>query len=126
MVGFRADAANPVGDVGHVFRHPADTKLLEAAQFWHLEIGVGHFTFFIQEDIDLAMAFKASDWIDGNSFHNMLSLSGLYGRFAIAGFECRPAQLPMSHAEAVEGARWIGDAFLDNPIDLIRILGIDD
>ena len=64
VVGFRAHAADAVGQQRHFFDRAADAETLETAQLRDLEIGVCDFAFFIQEDFDLAMAFQPGDRVD--------------------------------------------------------------
>ncbi len=69
VVGLWADAADTVGDAGHLLGGTAHAELLEAPQFGDLEVGVGHIALFVQEDLDLAVAFQTCDGIDCDSFH---------------------------------------------------------
>src|SRR3990172_3531727 len=64
-----ADAADAVGQVGHVLRLPADAELLEAAQLGDLEIGVGDLALVIEEDVDLAVTFQAGNGVDRDALH---------------------------------------------------------
>jgi hypothetical protein len=64
VVGLGTHPADPIGQVGHVFGGTAEAEPFEAAEFRDLQIGVGHFTFVSEEDVDLAVAFEACDRID--------------------------------------------------------------
>jgi hypothetical protein len=70
VVGLRADAADAVGQQGHFFHRAPDAEAFETAQFRDLEVGIGNIAFFIQEDLDLAMAFQPGDGINGNPLHD--------------------------------------------------------
>jgi hypothetical protein len=72
VMRLRTDAADAAGDRGHVFGLAAAAELLEAAQFRHLEVGVGDIPFVIQENVDLAVPFEASDGIDADPLHSGL------------------------------------------------------
>ena len=55
------DAADALGDARHLFHRASLAKSLKAAELGHLEIGIGHIPFVIQEQGDLAVAFQARD-----------------------------------------------------------------
>jgi hypothetical protein len=64
VVRLRANTADSVGQVGHIFSLTADAKLLEPPQFGDLQIGVGDISFLVQENVNLAVAFESGDWIN--------------------------------------------------------------
>jgi hypothetical protein len=70
VMGLGADAADTVGQQGHLFDRAANAESFEAAQFGNLKVGVGDIAFLIEEDLDLAVTFKAGDGIYRNSLHN--------------------------------------------------------
>src|ERR1035438_451548 len=61
-----ADTADATGDLRHVLRWATEGKDLEAAQFEHLKVGAFDVALVIEKDVDLAVAFEAGDWIDGD------------------------------------------------------------
>ena len=63
-MGFGTNAANAIGDHGHIFHRTAHAESFEAAQFGNLEIGVGNIAFVVQEDFDFAVTVEAGDGID--------------------------------------------------------------
>ncbi len=69
-----ADAADAVGQQGHLFNRPPNAEAFEAAQFGDLEVGVGNVAFLVQEDFDLAVTFEAGDGVNCDS----LCHSGLH------------------------------------------------
>jgi hypothetical protein len=69
VVGFRADAADAVGQRRHLLDGAADAEALEATQLGDLEVGVGDLAVRIEEDLDLAVALEPGDGVDGDSFH---------------------------------------------------------
>ncbi len=72
VVGLGADAADAVGQVRHVFGGPAYAEFLEAPQLGDLQVGVGHISLVVEEDVDLAVAFQPRDGVDGNAFHEFV------------------------------------------------------
>ena len=58
VMGRGADAANARRDLRHVLRRAALRELFESAQLGHLEIGALHHSLPVQEDLDLAVAFR--------------------------------------------------------------------
>jgi hypothetical protein len=75
VVSFGANTTYAVGDAWHFFSGTTHRELFEAAQFRDLEIGVLNIPFLIEEDFDLAMAFKPRDGINCDSFHGAMLLS---------------------------------------------------
>jgi hypothetical protein len=69
VVRLRADAADAVGEQGHLLHRAADAEALEAAQLGNLEVGVGDLALVVQEDLNLAVAFQAGDGVNRNSLH---------------------------------------------------------
>ncbi len=124
-MGLWANAADPVGDVGHVFGHPTDAELLEAAQFRDLQVGVCHLALLVQENINFAVAFEAGDWINGYTFHLLTFLSGRGAWFTVTCCS-HPTQLAVGHCEAIECSRWVWYPFFDNAIDLFGVFRVDD
>src|ERR1035438_10542699 len=62
-----ADTADAAGDLRHVLRWAAKGEDLETPQLGDLEIGVFDVALVIEEDVDLAVAFKAGDRVDGEA-----------------------------------------------------------
>src|SRR5574341_688657 len=58
-----ADAANAVRQQRHLFNRTPNAESFEAAQFGNLEVGVGDVAVLIEEDLDLAVTFKAGDGV---------------------------------------------------------------
>ena len=118
VMRFRAHAADAVGEQRHFLHRAPDTKALEAAQLGDLEIGVGDIALFVQEDLDLAVAFQPGDRVDGYSLHRHPPHSVAFpGGFA--GAQQRAGQV-----EAVELPDRVGDAVQDL-FDLVRIVAVD-
>ena len=70
VVSLRADTADAIGQQGHFLDRASDAEAFEPAQFRDLEVGIGNITFFVQEYLDLAMAFQPGDGIYGNPLHD--------------------------------------------------------
>ena len=73
VVRFRADAADPRGDVRQLLHAAALGKLLESAQLGDDHVSVGHFSRIVQKDVDPSMTFQAGDGVDTDLLHNLLS-----------------------------------------------------
>jgi hypothetical protein len=69
VVGLGADAADAVCQQRHLLDRAPHAEPLKAAQLGNLEVGVGDFPLFVQEDLDLAVAFEAGNRIDGYPLH---------------------------------------------------------
>jgi hypothetical protein len=77
MMGGRADPADPAGDLGHVFRGPAQAEDFETPELGDLEIRPLHIPPVIEEDIDLSVSFEPGDRVDGNPSLRDVRLVGL-------------------------------------------------
>ena len=121
MVRFGAHAADAVGQQRHLLHRAADAEALEAAQLGDLEIGVGHFALFVEENFDLAVAFKAGDGVDTDFLHHgtLLALVGLAVPGGPGGSKQRACQI-----ETIELSGGVGDAVQDL-VDLIRVVAVD-
>src|ERR1017187_491227 len=62
-----ADTADAAGDLRHVLRRAAEGEHLETAQFGDLQVGAFDVALVIEEDVDLAVTFKACDRVDGEA-----------------------------------------------------------
>ncbi len=110
VVRFGADAADALGDLGHILDRAAFAELLEAAQLGYLQVDVGHAAVVIEEDGYLAVSFQPGDGVDGYLFHGLIL-----------------ALLIMESAQAVAVACAGGvDDAVQYLLDLIRIVGVDD
>jgi hypothetical protein len=69
MVRFRADPADPLGNLRHFLRRPAFAELLEPPQLRDLKIGILHLPGGIEKNDDFAMSLQPGDWINSNRFH---------------------------------------------------------
>jgi hypothetical protein len=74
VVGFRADAADTLGYLGHILGWSALAKFLETPEFRNLEIGIGYTAILVEKNGNLAMTFKASNGINYYSLHFILAL----------------------------------------------------
>jgi hypothetical protein len=81
VMGLRADAADAVGQHRHFLHRAAHAEALEAAQFRHLQVGVGDVAGVVQEDLDLAVAFQAGQGIDADALH-----VGSFGAVGMVGY----------------------------------------
>ncbi len=62
----RADAADARHQAGHLVERPALGEALKAAHLGDVEMRVLHFALVVELDGDLAVAFQARYWIDGD------------------------------------------------------------
>jgi hypothetical protein len=74
VVGFRADAADSLGYLGHILSQPSFAELLKAPEFWHLEVRIFYLTCVIEEYLYFAMAFEPGDGVYSYLFHFTLAL----------------------------------------------------
>ena len=118
VVRFRADAADAVGQQGHFFHRAANAETLEAAQFRDLEVGIGDISFFIQEDLDLAVAFQPGDGVNCDPLHVPPSTP-----FVLRGFA--GAQQGASQVEPIELPGRIHQA-IQNLVNFFRLIAVDD
>ena len=86
-----AHAADAVGEQRHLFHRPADAEALETAQLGDLEVGVGDVAVFVQEDLDLAVAFKTGDRINRDSLRHIRP--SLSSRPVLPACSSEPARL---------------------------------
>ena len=69
VMRLRADAADAIGQVGHVLGRTPHAKLLKSSQLGNLQIDVGNVPLVVEKNVDFPVAFQASDRIDGYAFH---------------------------------------------------------
>ncbi|GAF68900.1 unnamed protein product, partial [marine sediment metagenome] len=50
----------------HLLYRPSLAESLETPELYHLEVGIVHITFFIQEYVDLSFPFQPGYRVDGN------------------------------------------------------------
>ena len=115
VVSFRANTADAVGQQGHFLNRASHAETLEAAQFRDLEVGIGDIPLFVQENLDLAVAFQAGDGVNCDPLHVQLSfLRGLAGAQQGAS-QVEPIELPGGIHQAVQ-----------NFINFIRLVAVND
>ena len=73
VVCFRAYAADAVHQQRHLFHRSAHAEALKTAQFRNLEVGIRNFAVFIQEDLDLAVAFQPCNRIYRDTLFHLSS-----------------------------------------------------
>ncbi len=74
VVGFRTNAADALGYLGHIFGQPPLGKLLKASQLRNLEVGILHPARIVKEDFNFAVTFQPSDRVNGYPFHFTFAL----------------------------------------------------
>ena len=74
MVADGADAADALGDLGHLKIGTTFAEFLQPPEFVHVEEGLFHLALFIQMDRDPPVAFDARDRFDGYLSERSLDL----------------------------------------------------
>src|SRR5271157_5468145 len=74
VMSLRAHTANAGCNSREFLDRPSDAELLEASQFRNLEVRVFDFSLVIEENIDLAVTFKASNGIYFDLLHTFSTL----------------------------------------------------
>jgi hypothetical protein len=81
VVGFRANAADTLGYLGHILSQAALAKFLKSPEFRNLEIGIGYTAIPVEKYGNFAMTFKAGNGVYHYFFHFILALlSNEFGR----------------------------------------------
>ncbi len=66
-----ADPANSSRDPGHLLDRAPHAELLEAPQFGDAEVGIGHVTVVVHEDVDPTVAFQPGYGVDLDRLHGL-------------------------------------------------------
>ncbi len=66
-MGFRAQAADPSGELRHFFHRAADAQLLEPPQLGDDEVGRADLALVIEDDLHPTVTLQAGERIDGHS-----------------------------------------------------------
>ena len=70
VVRLGAHPADAIRQIGHILCRTPHAELLEPAQFGDLEVDVGNVTLVGEKDVDLPVAFQASDRVDRYALHD--------------------------------------------------------
>jgi hypothetical protein len=69
MMGGRSNAADSRYYTRHFLNWHSLNELFKTAQFWNLEIAVGHASIISEENVNFSMSFESCNGINRNAFH---------------------------------------------------------
>jgi hypothetical protein len=78
----RSDAADARDDAGYLLNWSSLAELLEATQFWYLEVGIFDVPPVIEEDFYFAVPFQPGYGVNSDLFHPILPSSDLVAVFS--------------------------------------------